>query len=85
MLNLENKTNNRSKRRLSPKGTLIFRVLVNLFIIFALVYSAYEKYPSINESKLALTIVIFSIIGIFVFVGTTMFSIYKYTQTSEST
>ena len=82
---MENKINNPSKRSLSPRGTIIFRVLVNLFIIFALAYNVYEKYPSINESRLALTIVIISIIGIFVFVGTAIYSIYKYTQTNEST
>ena len=80
-----NNINNLGERTPIPKSALIIRVVVNLFIIFALTFMAVEKYPAINDSNLALTIVVISIIAIIVFTATTILSIYKYTQNNENT
>ena len=80
-----NEINNLGERTRIPKSALIIRVVVNLFIIFALTFMAVEKYSAISDSNLALTIVVISIIAIIVFTATTILSIYKYMQNNETT
>lgn len=66
------------KNTLNPNKEITIRVIVNIFILIILTYSVFEKYKTINTSTLELSLFVILISAIFIFIGTTTYSIYKH-------